>query len=134
MNQQCYYRVSVKGIAIDSEGRVLLAREENGHWEMLGGGLEHNEDPIEGLKREIYEETGLNVVKISNAPKYFLTAPLLQNNTYMANIVYEIELENLDLTPSDECHELRFFTLEEMATIDLFPNGQKLLRLLTGEQ
>ena len=51
MNEPCYYRISVKGIVIDDQGRILLSREDNGMWEMLGGGLDHDEDPIVGLKR-----------------------------------------------------------------------------------
>ena len=132
MNEPCYYRVSIKGIVIDEHGRVLLSREENGKWEMLGGGLDHEEDPIACLKREINEETGLQLAWISSSPKYFITSPRFDSsvNTYMANVVYEIKLKDLDFTPSEECQELRFFSTEEMKAVELFPNVQKLLELL----
>lgn len=130
MNEQCYYRVSVKGIVVDEDGRILLAREENGMWEMLGGGLDHNEDPITGLKREILEETGLIVTSVSETPKYFITAQRLGYDTYIANVIYQIEMENLEFIPSDECQELRFFSIEEMTQVELFPNVQKLYELL----
>ena len=132
MNEQCYYRVSIKGIVIDEEGKILLSLEDNGKWEMLGGGLDHGEDPIEGLKREIFEETGLKVTYVSPSPKYFITSPRIGTTitTYMANVVYEIRLENLNFVPSDECQELRFFSVEEMKQVELFPNVEKLLALL----
>lgn len=132
MNEQCYYRVSIKGIAIDADGRILLSREDNGKWEMLGGGLDHGEDPIVGLKREIMEETGLEVTSVSASPKYFITSPRFNtaNTTYMANVIYEITLKDLNFIPSDECQELRYFSLEDMEAVDLFPNVQKLLALL----
>lgn len=132
MNEQCYYRLSVKGIAIDDEGKILLSLEDNGKWEMLGGGLDHNEDPLDGLKREIFEETGLKTTYISPNPKYFITSPRVgaATTTYMANVVYEIKLENLNFIASDECRELRFFSLEEMKQVELFPNVQKLLEML----
>ena len=132
MNEQCYYRVSVKGIVIDDDGRILLSREDNGKWEMLGGGLDHDEDPVAGLKREIFEETGLKVTHVSPSPKYFITSPRIGTTmtTYMANVVYEIKLENLNFVPSDECQELRFFSKDEMARVELFPNVQKLLEIL----
>ncbi len=134
MNEQCYYRISVKGIVIDDQGRILLSREDNGKWEMLGGGLNHNEEPIDGLKREIGEETGLEVTEVSPAPLYFITAPRLGTaNTYTANIVYEIKLRDLNFTASDECQELRFFSKEQMALLDMFPNVQKLLELLNKQ-
>lgn len=130
MNEQCYYRVSIKGIVIDDEGRILLAREDNGKWEMLGGGLDHGEDPLECLKREIAEETGLAVTWVSDAPKYFLTSRREDHGTYMANVIYEIKVADLDFTPSEECQELRFFSVKEMTEVELFPNVRELLRLL----
>ncbi|HET7302519.1 MAG TPA: NUDIX hydrolase [Candidatus Saccharimonadales bacterium] len=127
MNEPCFYRVSVKGTVIDEQGYILLARESNGTWDMLGGGLDHNEDPIACLKREIQEETGLTVVKVWPEPKYFITAHKPANDIYIANVVYQIELENLDFTPSDECQELRFFSAQEMGELQLPPNVQALI-------
>jgi 8-oxo-dGTP pyrophosphatase MutT (NUDIX family) len=134
MNEACFYRISVKGIVIDDYGRVLLTKEDNGKWEILGGGLEHNEDPIEGLKREIYEETGLKVTYVSPSPKYFITVKRLGYETYVANVIYEVKLESLDFKPSEECQELRFFSVEEMKQVELFPNTQKLMEILEQEQ
>lgn len=130
MNEPCFYRVSVKGIVIDDQGRILLARESDGTWDMLGGGLDHSEDPIVCLKREIQEETGLTVTKVWPEPKHFITAHKITNNVYIANVVYQIELENLDFTPSDECEELRFFNTQEMGALQLPPNMGKLRDLL----
>ena len=133
MNEQCYYRVSVKGIEIDDQGRILLAKEDNGRWEILGGGLDHDEDPTDCLKREIHEETGIKVTYVSQSPKYFVTSRRTRDNiviNYMANIIYEIKLDNLNFKPSDECQELKFFTIEEMEQADLFPNVEELLKIL----
>jgi len=130
MNEPCFYRVSVKGIVIDDQGRILLAHESDGTWDMLGGGLDHGEDPTVCLKREIQEETGLTVTKVWPEPKYFITAHKLANNIYIANVIYQIELEDLEFTPSDECQELRFFNAQEMSGLRLPPNIQKLHDLL----
>jgi 8-oxo-dGTP diphosphatase len=132
MDEQCYYRVSIKGIVVDEDDRILLSREDNGKWDMLGGGLDHGEDPIAGLRREIMEEAGLHVTFVSPQPKYFLTVPRSRpaEQGYLANVIYEIKLDNLDFTPSDECQELRFFSIAEMETVDHFPNVQKLLEIL----
>jgi 8-oxo-dGTP diphosphatase len=127
MNEPCYYRVSVKGIVVDETGRLLLSREEDGKWDTLGGGLDHGEDPIVGLRREIFEETGLEVTSVSSSPKYFITAQRFGGNTFVANVVYEIKLKSLEFTPSDECQELRFCTLDEARQLDLLPNPRKLL-------
>lgn len=131
MHKACHYRVSVKGLVTNSDGHILLALEDNGLWDIPGGGLEHQEDPIVGLKREIHEETGLEVVDVSEAPIYFLTAKRLGSTGYTANIIYDVKLKNLDFTPSEECLELRFWSVAEIQKIPVYPNVTKLLSILS---
>lgn len=57
--KDCFYRISVKALILDSEKRFLLVREDNGFWELPGGGLDHGEEPHACLKRELFEEMGL---------------------------------------------------------------------------
>lgn len=129
MNEQNYFRVSVKGIAIDETGRFLLAKEANGKWDFLGGGLNHDEDPIVALKREINEETGLEITYISPTPKYFVTVQRFGSNTYVANVIYEIKLKDFNFTPSDECVELRYLNSDEAAKQDLYPQVSNFIKL-----
>ena len=57
-----YHSVSVAGVVIDENGRTLvIQRRDNGHWEPPGGILERDESIIEGLLREVREETGFIV-------------------------------------------------------------------------
>ena len=55
----------VQGLAVDDVGRVLLGQRKadpgRGLWDIPGGFLDEGEDPVEGLKREFVEETGLSV-------------------------------------------------------------------------
>ncbi len=129
MNEPSYFRVSVKGIVIDDKGRFLLAREENGLWDMLGGGLDHEEDPVACLRREVLEEAGLNITWVSPTPLYFVTSIRHGHTTYVANVVYQIKLESLDFKCSDECMELRFFTPEEARRQKLYPTAEKLVEV-----
>lgn len=56
------HSVSVAGIVINDVGQVLvIRRRDNGHWEPPGGVLELGEQFEEGVRREVREETGLNV-------------------------------------------------------------------------
>ncbi|UCG00755.1 MAG: NUDIX hydrolase N-terminal domain-containing protein [Candidatus Heimdallarchaeota archaeon] len=51
---------------IDSEGRILLIqRADNKMWAMPGGLSEVGETPVEGVLREVVEETGYNCQAIS---------------------------------------------------------------------
>jgi 8-oxo-dGTP diphosphatase len=56
------HSVSVAGIVIDDPGRALLIqRRDNHRWEPPGGVLEIGETIHDGLRREVREETGLDI-------------------------------------------------------------------------
>jgi 8-oxo-dGTP diphosphatase len=129
----CYYRVSVKGLVRNDGGKVLLFLQDDGYWELPGGGLEHNEDPADCLLREIKEEAGLTVTSTALEPSYFITVQRLGHETYIANIVYEITLADLNFKPSQECQELRFVSLTEMSKLNLYPTTRKLYEALQKE-
>lgn len=54
------HSVSVAGVVVREDGRVLVIRRaDNGRWEPPGGVLERDEAIEEGVRREVYEETGI---------------------------------------------------------------------------
>jgi 8-oxo-dGTP diphosphatase len=57
--------IGVGAVVVDDRGRVLLVKRGSepmkGHWSLPGGLLELGESLKEGVKREIFEETGLFV-------------------------------------------------------------------------
>lgn len=57
------HSVSVAAIVVNDLGQVLMTqRHDNGHWEPPGGVLERDESILEGLRREVLEETGVTIV------------------------------------------------------------------------
>jgi 8-oxo-dGTP pyrophosphatase MutT (NUDIX family) len=51
-------------IICDGKGRFLMGkRKDTGKWTCAGGHLEKGELPLEGLAREVKEETGLDIKK-----------------------------------------------------------------------
>jgi ADP-ribose pyrophosphatase YjhB (NUDIX family) len=56
------HSVSVAAVIVDDQGRILATqRRDNRHWEAPGGVLELHESIIDGVKREVLEETGLEI-------------------------------------------------------------------------
>ncbi|MCX4528081.1 MULTISPECIES: NUDIX hydrolase [unclassified Streptomyces] len=56
------HSVSVAGAVVREDGRLLaIRRADNGTWELPGGVLELTESPEAGVRREVLEETGIEV-------------------------------------------------------------------------
>lgn len=59
---------TASALVLDEEGRVLLARRAiepaSGKWDLPGGFLEEGEHPLDAVKRELAEETGLEIEPI----------------------------------------------------------------------
>ena len=54
--------MSVAGVVVREDGRLLaIRRADNGTWELPGGVLELDETPEAGVRREVWEETGIHV-------------------------------------------------------------------------
>ncbi|MEK7665141.1 MAG: NUDIX domain-containing protein [Patescibacteria group bacterium] len=57
-----YFTIGVFGIIFDKQNRVLLChRRDYDLWNLPGGGLKSEEFILDGVKREVEEETGLEV-------------------------------------------------------------------------
>ena len=56
------HSVSVAGVILNDDGKILIIqRADNSEWQIPGGVLELNESFSAGLKREILEETSIEV-------------------------------------------------------------------------
>ena len=59
----------VVGAVIERNGKLLLIQEnqlpDKGKWNIPAGKLDFGEDPIRGVKREVFEETGLHFRPLS---------------------------------------------------------------------
>ena len=121
------------------ERRVLLARRAaapyQGFWDIPGGFLEEGEHPIAGLRRELKEETGLEI-----EPERFLgiwmdryggdsTAEATLNLYWTARVV------GGEAAPADDVSELRWFDRDDLPAADelAFENVPLVLAAWRGE-
>lgn len=128
---ECFYRVSVKALILNEDrDKFLICKEENGKWELPGGGLEWGASPQKEIAREIKEEMALDVTWIAEQPSYFNTSAFelrSHGGGQAAGIIYETEVRNLDFTPSDECVEIAFVNKETVGERKLFSVVLQLL-------
>lgn len=103
------HSVSVAGIVFDEDDRVLvIRRDDNGHWEAPGGVLELDESFEDGVRREVLEETGLEVSVERLTGVY-------KNLTYgIVALVYRCRPAGGDTHPTAEAREVRWMTREEV--------------------
>ena len=126
---KCFYRISVKALVLNkTRDKFLVCQEENGLWEIPGGGLDHGANVKEELQRELLEEMGLQATWIADRPSYFTAGPVrLAKLKWAANIIYETTLEHLNFTPSDECIAIDWLGKGNADQFKLFPNVELLL-------
>ena len=91
----CVYRM--RGLIINSKNEVLLGYC-NGTYQFPGGHLEKNETKIECLKREILEETGMelnikNIIPFAQSLGYYKDWPSKGKNRKIIINYYEIKTD-----------------------------------------
>ena len=57
------FRAAVAAVIFDGQGQILLFKHtyRKFEWGLPAGGLEHYEQPIDAVKREFFEETGMQI-------------------------------------------------------------------------
>lgn len=122
-----FYRVSSKALVFDeTREKFLIIKEDNGYWELPGGGLDWGESVAENIKREVKEEMGLTVLEVSITPSYYMIGENMSGNMSL-NLVFETKIENFDdFTPTDESIEMKFVTPQEALEMNSWRNVKEL--------
>ena len=93
-------------VVIYRNDKVLLLKNDKG-WDFPGGHMKKDESLIDGLQREVYEETGLTV-----------TNPQDLNISHGHEQFYSAQLPTDDIKLSDEHFEYGFFTVAQVKGMD----------------
>ena len=106
------HSVSVAAVITDDHERALLIkRRDNHHWEPPGGVLELGETIEDGLRREVREETGLDIEPTA------LTGIYKNMPRGIIALVFHCKVTGGSLTFGDEVADFRWVTAAAIAEL-----------------
>ena len=105
-------------LCVDERGRVLLARRANepfqGRWDLPGGFLEEGEHPLDALRRELREETSLEVEPSDFVGIWMDHYPHGSQTTSTLNLYWAARVVAGSPEPADDVSELAWFSPDEL--------------------
>ena len=126
---------SVTAIVYGSLGEILLVRQRDGDsWSTPGGSVELDENPIDAVVRETWEETGLLVqptalIGVFGGPNFVVRYSNGDETQYVMS-VFECSVKSGELVNvNDEVTACRFIPEAEFRTLDVSPWTREVLPL-----
>jgi 8-oxo-dGTP diphosphatase len=105
-------------VLLVKDDKVLLAKRGiepfKGMYDIVGGFLKDGEDPIEGVKREAKEETGLKIKILDFLGIYMDTYGPTGEHTF--NTYYVGEIIGGEMSPQDDVSELEWVPIADPPT------------------
>lgn len=140
-------RKIVSGVVFSKDGKILMGRKDPKQggvypdaWHIPGGGLEEGESLEAGLARELEEEVGIDVenaqvCKIDGVGVGSAEKTLSDGERVLCHMEFnrfEIHLdqnaEEVVFTPVSDLVELRWFTPEELLSVEQIPGGREFFQ------
>lgn len=114
-------QVGVKIILKNKEGKYLVILrsavkypEAGAKWEIAGGRIDPGTVLLENLKREVKEETGLEII---SEPKLVTAQDIITHNKHIVRLTY-LGLADGEVKLSDEHTDYKWLSLEEISALD----------------
>ncbi|MET8139999.1 NUDIX domain-containing protein [Sphaerisporangium sp. NPDC005288] len=121
------HSVSAGAAVVREDGRLLvIKRRDNGEWVLPGGVVELDEDPRDTVRREVLEETGVEV-----EPE-LLTGVYKNMRRKVVSLVFRCKPIRGEAHETDEAAGVAWFTLAEITTHMAEPFAIRLLDATAG--
>ena len=106
--------IQVVAAVIFREGKVLcVQRPQNSKWEFPGGKVEHGEDGIHALKREILEELQLEIENI----EFLMTVEHTYPDFHLVMHAYACEISSGEPILTEHV-DMKWLSVDELAELD----------------
>ena len=105
-------------LALTKKQEVVLVRQfrhgaQGIFWEFPGGVVEDGENPLDGVRRELSEETGYTASNMIEVGKFYPN-PALQTNLMYAYLAYDAEKTGIQKFDEAEDIEVHLVPLDEL--------------------
>lgn len=141
------FRTIVAALIWSKDGKLLMGKKDplkggvySDCWHIPGGGIEKGETFEDALKREVLEETGLDISQNNIQPiplvgqgqaekilketgEKFLCK--MEFNHF--EVVLDKNFDEVMLNPTDDLVEMKWFTKKELLNIKHIPGGKEML-------
>jgi ADP-ribose pyrophosphatase YjhB (NUDIX family) len=109
---------TVCALIADESGRLLLARRASapfvGYWDTPGGFVEEGEHPLDALRRELREETGLEIEPGAFHGVWMDLYGEGPDAESILNLYWEARIVSGTMRAADNVAELRWFELDDL--------------------
>lgn len=121
---------AASAIIENDQGEILLhRRRDNDSWALPGGTMEFGESITGTVKREVKEETGLDIEPVSLVGVYSDPNHAIEYTDGEVrqefSLCFACKILHGTLRVSEESHALQFFSPREIAGLDMHPSIRK---------
>ena len=110
------------GCVIVRDGKALITKRgrpsEKGRFDIPGGFLELDEDPVAGLKREVDEELGMTIEVSFDDFVQAVPHKYGEDGDWTLAIGFVVRKSSGEPEPADDVEEVRWVTLDDLDGID----------------
>lgn len=130
MSRVPYPEVTVGALILDPTDRIFLFQSHkwNGAWAIPGGHIEAGEAAIDAVKREVKEETGLEIDSATFlCYQECLFDPAFYKSRHFVFLDFVCTTRGGEVTLNDEAEDWKWFSVEELADLNIEPFTRKVL-------